>query len=91
MPAWLWAAVSGGIPLATALIGLVRYRMRLAFLRHIYDRCGDRRDLEAAGRALAPVWPTLGRNRQPAPCTFADVPPVSLRSAPDSADESSTS
>lgn len=91
MPPWVWVVVSGGVPLATALVRLVRYRMRLAFLRHIYDRCGDRRDLEAAGRALAPIWPTLGRNGQPTPQTPIDVPPVSLRSASDSDDESSTS
>lgn len=57
VPQWAWVAVSGGVPLAMALVRLVRYRMWLTFLRHVYERHGDRRDLKAAGRALAPVWP----------------------------------
>jgi hypothetical protein len=57
--------------------------MRLTFLQHIYDHCGDRRDLEAAGRALAPVWLIAGRDGQPALQTPTDVPPVSLRSVLD--------
>lgn len=88
---WAWVTVSGGVPLAIALVRLVRYRMRLTFLRHVYDRHGDRRDLEAAGRALAPVWPTVGHNGQPAPSTPTNAPPTPLRSVPDPNDESSTS
>jgi len=89
MPPWAWVVVSGGVTLPTALVGLVRYRMRLAFLRYVYDRRGDRLDLEAAGRALASVWPTLGRNGQPAPSTPIDAPPAPLRSAPGPDNESS--
>ena len=88
---WTWVAVSGGGSIALALVALVRYRMRLTFLRHVFDRHGDRRDLEAAGRALAPGWPTVGHNGQPAPSTPVDASPAPLRSVPDPNDESSTS
>lgn len=90
-PMMIWVVISGEVPLATALVGLVRYRMRLTFLRHIYDNHGDRLDLEAAGRALAPAWLALPRNRQPAPPTVVDAPSMPLRSVPDPDDESFTS
>lgn len=92
MPPMSWVVVSGAVvPLATALISLVRYRMRLTFLRYIYDRHGDRLDLEAAGRALAPVWLAPHRSGQHAPSTVGDAPPMPLRSVPDPDDESFTS
>lgn len=83
---------SDSLHLTGAVDGLAHLnRMRLTFLRHVYDRHGDRRDLEAAGRALAPVWPTVGHNGQPAPSTPTNAPPTPLRSVPDPNDESSTS
>lgn len=91
MSSMTWVVISGAVPFATALVGLVRYWMRLAFLRHIYDHHGDRLDLEVAGRALAPVWLTLRRDRQPDPATVVDAPSMPLRSVPDPDDESFTS
>src|SRR4051794_27287624 len=62
MPPWAWVAVSGGLPLATAVVGLIRYKMRLDFLQHVYDKGKDRRDLEVAGKVSAPAW-TVARRR----------------------------
>jgi hypothetical protein len=90
MSSMTWVVISGAVPCATALVGLLRYRMRLAFLRHIYDHHGDRLDLEAAGRALAPVWLAL-HDRQPASAAVVDAPSMPLRSVPDPDDESFTS
>lgn len=45
--------------------GLIRYRMRLGFLRDTFSRSGDRRDLEVAGKVTAPGWLALGDRRPP--------------------------
>jgi hypothetical protein len=34
----------------------LRYWLRLRFLRHTFDRSGDRNDLEMAGKVTAPGW-----------------------------------
>lgn len=44
-----WAIVLVGTGL-TAVAGLIRYGLRLAFLRHVYNQ-GGRKDLDAAARA----------------------------------------
>lgn len=36
--------------------GLVRYWLRLRFLRETFERNGDRKDLETAGKVTAPGW-----------------------------------
>ncbi len=68
--------------------GLLRYRMRLHLLRETFNRNGDRRDLEVAGRVTSPGWMQLvGSKRQGEPDQAAqtqDVDPIErvLRSAP---------
>lgn len=39
---------------------LFRYWLRLRFLRHAFDRSGDRNDLEVAGKVTAPGWRAHG-------------------------------
>lgn len=39
---------------------LLRYWLRLRFLRHAFDRNGDRKDLKMAGKVTAPGWLTRG-------------------------------
>ncbi len=36
--------------------GLLRYWLRLRFLRSAFERNGDRKDLEVAGKVTAPGW-----------------------------------
>jgi hypothetical protein len=43
---------------------LLRYWLRLRFLRHTFDRSGDRKDLEVAGKVTAPGWLARG-DREP--------------------------
>ena len=62
---WAWLVASGALSLASAIIGLIRYRMRLKFLRHVFD-AREPKDLEAAGRALAPFWSPKRRSQPPA-------------------------
>lgn len=40
--------------------GLVRYWLRLCFLRRAFERNGDRNDLEVAGKVTAPGWLVRG-------------------------------
>jgi hypothetical protein len=40
--------------------GLVRYWLRLRFLRGAFERNGDRKDLEVAGKVTAPGWLVRG-------------------------------
>jgi hypothetical protein len=78
MPVWLWALVSGGCSIVAALIGLVRYWMRLQFLRDVFERHGDRRDLDVAGNVTSPGWSAISqrarrRRRQQQGPTLPDV------------------
>jgi hypothetical protein len=72
--AWL---VGGGVSLLTAVIGLIRYWLRLRFLRHVYDRNGDRRDLKVAGEASRSGWlrPTRREEERLGPGQDRDAPP----------------
>jgi hypothetical protein len=45
---WVVVVVTTGV---TAVVGLVRYALRLAFLRHVYNE-GGRKDLGAAAKAV---------------------------------------
>jgi len=40
--------------------GLARYWLRLHFLRSAFERNGDRKDLEVAGKVTAPGWLVRG-------------------------------
>ena len=40
--------------------GLARYWLRLRFLTRAFERNGDRRDLEVAGKVTAPGWLARG-------------------------------
>lgn len=44
------------------IIGLIRYKMRLDFMRHVYDAKKDRRDLRIAGEITAPAWTVLRKD-----------------------------
>ncbi len=84
-----WTIVLGIVgSLVTGGFSLLRYRMRLHFLGETFDRNGDRRDLEVAGRVTSPGWMQLvGSKRQGEPDQAAqtqDVDPIErvLRSAP---------
>jgi hypothetical protein len=58
VPTWtIVLSIAGSV--VTGGYGLVRYRMRLRFLRETFDRNGDRRDLEVAGRVTSPGWMQL--------------------------------
>jgi hypothetical protein len=48
MPEWAMVMVTTGVPAAA---GLVRYSMRLSFLRYVYNE-GGRKDLCVAARAV---------------------------------------
>jgi hypothetical protein len=69
MPPWAWLLASTGGSIATGLISLIKYRMRLRFYLEVFARRGDRRDLEVAGKVMAPARTMLGlrwsRRRQP--------------------------
>lgn len=54
------ASISGAV--AVILLG-----MKLRFLFRVYDRAGDRKDLETAGKAISPLWTAIaeGRHREP--------------------------
>lgn len=55
MTVWFWVQLTAsGATVAAALIGAIRYWLRIRFLRHVFDRAGVRNDLDVAGRALAP-------------------------------------
>ena len=53
---WLVSVLSGGVSVVTATISVVKYRMRLKFYEHVFDRNGDRLDLESAGKVIHPRW-----------------------------------
>jgi len=40
--------------------GLLRYWLRLRFLRSAFERNGDRKDLKVAGKVTAPGWLVRG-------------------------------
>ena len=50
-------------PSAPAASGLVRYWLRLRFLRRAFERNGDRKDLAVAGKVTAPGWTVRGERR----------------------------
>jgi len=54
MPPWLVPVVAGEASVMTAAISLVKYRMRLKFYKHVFDRNSDRDHLESAGKVMHP-------------------------------------
>jgi len=53
---------------------LFRFWLRLRFLRHAFDRSGDRKDLEVAGKVTAPGWLARG-DRELKPRLPPAIPP----------------
>ncbi|MGH3694567.1 MAG: lantibiotic dehydratase family protein [Pseudonocardiaceae bacterium] len=53
----------------SGLLAVIRHGMTLLFLWRVYVRKGDRKDLETAGKAIAPFRTTIaeGRRREPPP------------------------
>jgi len=76
MPEWVIVIVSTGVP---ASAGLVRYRWRLAFLRHVYDQ-GGRKDLCEAAQAIRSRPPKV-RRRCSCHRRLAEVVSIRNRSA----------
>jgi hypothetical protein len=62
-----WASVA--LASISGVVTVILLRMRLKFLRHVYDRAGDRKDLEIAGKVISPRWTAIteGRRREPTP------------------------
>lgn len=67
MPSWASVVLAGIVPAISGVVAVIRYRMRLSFLRHVFDRAGDRKDLEIAGKAISPGLTAIteGRHREP--------------------------
>ena len=49
-------ALAAASSISAGGLGLVRYWLRLRFLRQTFERNGDRKDLEVAGKVTAPGW-----------------------------------
>jgi hypothetical protein len=69
MLSWTSVVLAGIVPAISGVVTVIRHRMTLAFLRHVFDRAGDRRDLEVAGKVISPGWIAIieGRRREPSP------------------------
>lgn len=82
------ASISGVV---TGVVTVIRHKMTLSFLRHVYDH-GDRKDLETAGKAIAPFRTAIaeGRRREPSPgqrrAQLRRVPQQRPRTAEDAPD-----
>ncbi len=59
-----WAVVVASI---SGIVTVIRHGMTLRFLWRVFDRAGDRKDLEIAGKAISPRWTadTEARRREP--------------------------
>lgn len=62
MPPWAVILTS-----TSAVTVMIRHGMTLWFLCHVFDRAGDRKDLEIAGKAISPRLTAISatRRRQP--------------------------
>lgn len=43
----------------SGVVAVIQLWMKLSFLRHVYDRAGDRKDLEIAGKVISPRWTAI--------------------------------
>jgi hypothetical protein len=83
VPTWaIVLSVAGSV--VTGGYRLVRYRMRLRFLRDTFNRNGDRKDLEVAGRVTSPGWTELAGRKGQAVHPHEEPDPIErvLRTAP---------
>jgi hypothetical protein len=66
MLSWTSVVLASIVPAVSGLVAVIRHRMTLSFLRHVFDRTGDRKDLEIAGKVIAPGWTAIteGRRRE---------------------------
>ena len=53
------AGISGTVAVIRLWMAVIRLWLMLSFLRHVFDRAGDRKDLEAAGKAISPHWTVI--------------------------------
>lgn len=67
MLSWTSVVLASIVPTISGVVAVIRHRMTLSFLRHVFDRAGDRKDLEIAGKVISPGWTAIiaGRGREP--------------------------
>jgi hypothetical protein len=89
MPPWAVILAS-----TSAVTVVIRHGMTLWFLCHVFDRSGDRKDLEIAGKAISPRLNAISEARRRQPSSgqrHADVrhlPPPKFKIAEDESVES---
>lgn len=59
MLSWTSVILAAIVPAISGVVAVIRHWMTLKFLRHVFDRAGDRKDLEIAGKVIPSRWTAI--------------------------------